>query len=343
MKTIADDPKDESITLKPTHTITIDYLVDVLVSWYDQMLKNKFTFLLFFVIGGAVGFSYAHFLKKVQYLSRLTFVIDRPAVNTEEEHLLHYSGVNTTGNPSTKLLNGDNLRIILQSDMIIKEALLSPIIALKGRNLLSLLGKESLISLSANSKDSLTNMTIKKLKKGHLLVGKLEEMGSMYFIEMHHDQPLFCYYFPEKLLESLLKFYESEKSMELERYITTLRRQRVNINNEVKNAQRVWYTKKNRSRNLVFFEDQFLLEKLKKNIEEAQLKLKINEEILDVAVYQQLRKSSFIHPIDKPVLPLEYKGKKRLKHAFIIGFLFLLVPFNLYLKNNKKRKNIIIL
>jgi hypothetical protein len=336
MKTIADGPKDENIPLKPTNTITIDYLVDVLVSWYDQMLKNKFKFLLFFVIGGAVGFSYAHFLKKVQYLSRLTFVIDRPAVNTEEEHLLHYSGLNTTGNPSSKLLNGDNLRIILQSDMIIKEALLSPIIALKGRNLLSLLGKESLISLSVNSKDSLTNMTIKKLKKSHLLVGKLEEMGSMYFIEMHHDQPLFCYYFPEKLLESLLKFYETEKSKELESYIITLRGQSVNIKDEIKNAQRVWYAKKNRSRNLVFFEDQFLLEKLEKNIEEAKLKLKMNQEILDVAVYQQARKSSFIHLIDKPVLPLEFKGKKRWKHAFIIGFLFLFIPFNLCLDIVKK-------
>ena len=336
MKTLDDDPKEENIPLNNAKIITIDYMVYVLVSWYDQILKNKFTFLLFFVTGGVVGFSYAHFLKKVQYLSRLTFVIDRLAINTEEEHLLHYSGVNTTGNPSSKLLNGDNLRIILQSDIIIKEALLSPIIALKGRNLLSLLGKESLIPLSAALKDSLTKMTIKKLKKSHLLVGKLEEMGSMYFIEMHHDQPLFCYYFPEKLLESLLKFYESEKSMELERCITTLRRQRVNINNEIKNAQMVWYAKKNRSRNLVFFEDQFFLEKLEKNIEEAQLKLKINEEILDVAVYQQSRKSSFIHLIDIPVLPLEFKGKKRWKHAVIIGFLFLFVPFYLYLKTSKK-------
>ena len=336
MKTMTDGPKDDNIPLNPTKIITIDYLVVVLMVWYDQMLKNKFKFLLFFVIGGVVGFSYAHFLKKVQYLSRLTFVIDRPSVNSEEEHLLHYSGVNTTGNPSSKLLNGDNLRIILQSDMIIKGALLSPIIALKGRNLLSLLGKESLIPLSATAKDSLTNMTIKKLKKSHLLVGKLEEMGSIYFIEMHHDQPLFCYYFPEKLMESLLKFYETEKSMELERYITTLRRQWVNIKDEIKNAQMVWYAKKNRSRNLVFFEDQFLLEKLEKNIEEAQLKLKINEEILDVAVYQQSRKSSFIHQIDTPVLPLEFKGKKRWKHAVIIGFLFLFVPFNLYLNTSKK-------
>ena len=336
MKTMTDGPKDDNIPLNPTKIITIDYLVVVLMVWYDQMLKNKFKFLLFFVIGGAGGFSYAHFLKKVQYLSRLTFVIDRPSDNTEEEHLLHYSGVNTTGNPSSKLLNGDNLRIILQSDMIIKEALLSPIIALKGRNLSSLLGKESLISLSATTKDSLTNMTIKKLKKSHLLVGKLEEMGSMYFIEMHHDQPLFCYYFPEKLMESLLKFYETEKSMELERYITTLRRQWVNIKDEIKNAQMVWYAKKNRSRKLVFFEDQFLLEKLEKNIEEAQLKLKINEEILDVAVYQQSRKSSFIHQIDTPVLPLEFKGKKRWKHAFIIGFLFLFVPFYLYIITSKK-------
>ena len=336
MKTMTDPPKDKHVNLNPGKIITIDYLVDIIVSWYDQLLINKFKFLLFFVIGGAVGFSYAHFLKKVQYLSRLTFVIDRPSVQTEEEHLLHYSGVNTTGNPSSKLLNGDNLRMILQSDVIIKEALRSPVIALKGRNLLSVLWKESLNSLSESSKDSLTQEIIKKLKKSHLVVGKLEEMGSLYFIEMHHDDLLFCYYFPEKLLESLLKFYETEKSKELERYIITLRRQWVNIKDEIKNAQRVWYAKKNRSRNLVFFEDQFLLEKLEKNIEEAQLKLKINEEILDVAVYQQSRKSSFIYQIDTPVLPLEFKGKKRWKHAFIIGFLFLLVPFNLYINTLKK-------
>jgi hypothetical protein len=336
MKTMTDPLKDKQINLNPGKIITIDYLVDIIVSWYDQILKNKFTFLMFFVIGGAVGFSYAHFLKKVQYLSRLTFVIDRPSVQTEEEHLLHYSGVNTTGNPSSKLLNGDNLRMILQSDVIIKEALRSPVIALKGRNLLSVLWKESLNSLSESSKDSLTQEIIKKLKKSHLVVGKIEEMGSFYFIEMHHDQPLFCYYFPEKLLESLLKFYETEKSKELERYIITLRGQSVNIKDEIKSAQRVWYAKKNRSRNLVYFEDQFLLEKLEKNIEEAELKLKMNQEILDVAVYQQSRKSSFIHLIDTPVLPLEFKGKKRWKHAFIIGFLFLFIPFNLYLNTSKK-------
>jgi hypothetical protein len=336
MKTMNDPQKDNHINLNPGKIITIDYLVDVFVSWYDQILKNKFIFLMFFVIGGAVGFSYAHFLKKVQYLSRLTFVIDRPSVQTEEEHLLHYSGVNTTGNPSSKLLNGDNLRIILQSDVIIKEALLSPINELKGRNLLSVLWKESLNSLSVTSEDSLTQMTIKKLKESHLVVGKLEEMGSFYFIEMHHDNPLFCYYFPEKLLEGLLKFYETEKSKELESHIITLRRQSVNIKDEIKNAQKVWYAKKDRSRNLVFFEDQFLLEKLEKNIDEAELKLKMNQEILDVAVYQQSRKSSFIHLIDTPVLPLEFKGKKRWKHAFIIGFLFLFVPFNLFLNTSKK-------
>jgi hypothetical protein len=137
-------------------------------------------------------------------------------------------------------------------------------------------------------------------------------------------------------LESLLKFYETEKSKELERYIITLRVQSVNIKDEIKNAQKIWYAKKDRSRNLVFFEDQFLLERLKNNIEEAELKLKMNQEIIDVAVYQQSRKSSFIHLIDKPVFPLEFKGKKRWKHAFIIGFLFLFVPFNLYLNTSKK-------
>lgn len=336
MKIITDAQKDKRSHLNPANAITIEYLMDVLRSYYALMVKNKFTFLMFFVLGGAAGFSYAHFLKKVQYLSRLTFVIDRPTVNAEEEHLLHYSGVNTTGNPSSKLLNGDNLRMILQSDFILKEALLSPIIALKGRNLLSLLGKESLTPLSAYSRDSLTNRTIKKLKKSHLLVGKVEEMGSFYFIEMNHDHPLFCYYFPEKLLDSLLKFYENEKSKELESDIAALRRQWVNIKDEIKKAQIVWYAKKNQSRNLVFFEDQFLLEKLEKNIEEAQLRLKVKEEILDIAVFQQTRRSSFVNKMDTPMLPLQFKGKKRWKHAFIFGFIFVFVTFILYLNTSEK-------
>jgi hypothetical protein len=67
MKTMNDPQKDNHINLNPGKIITIDYLVDLFVSWYGQILKNKFIFLLFFVIGGAVGFSYAHFLKKVQY------------------------------------------------------------------------------------------------------------------------------------------------------------------------------------------------------------------------------------------------------------------------------------
>ena len=56
MKTMTDGPKDDNIPLNPTKIITIDYLVVVLVVWYDQMLKNKFKFLLFFINSMNSGF-----------------------------------------------------------------------------------------------------------------------------------------------------------------------------------------------------------------------------------------------------------------------------------------------
>jgi len=291
------------------------------------------------MIGAILGFTYAHFVNKKQYISRLTFIIDKQISNPSEEGLLRYTGVNTSGNPSVKLMNGDNLQIILQSDRIIKESLLSPVKELNGQNLFTILYNKNTFTPATSGYDSLIKTAIRKLKKSHLLVGKLADMGSFYFIEMNHDNQLFCYYFPEVLLESLLKFYEIEKSIRLKRDIEALQMVVLSIKKEIKNMQMEWNFKKNQSRNLIFFEDQILLENTKKSIEDLELRLKVSQEILDIALFQHFRKSTFLNIIDQPFLPLAFKGKSRLKYAFLFGFLTFFMAFYFINKKNVSSSN----
>lgn len=319
---------------KTAKIITIEDVGDILKSWFHLILTNKIKFSVAFIMGAGIGFFYAHFVNKIHYVSRLTFVIDKQISNPTEEGLFRYTGINVSGNPSVKLMNGDNLQIILQSDKMIKEALLSPLDELNGQNLLSFLWKEKAFLFNLRSRDSLIKLTTIKLKKSHLLVGKSGDMGSFYFIEMNHENELFCFHFPVVLLESLLKFYEKEKSLSLKMDIEALQMIILKIKKEIKYMQIEWKSKKNKSRNLVFFEDQILLDNLKKGIEDLELKLKMNQEILDIAQFQQFRKSTFFRSIDLPFLPLINKGKGRLKHGFLIGFLTFFATL-LHKKQNK--------
>lgn len=322
---------------QPNRVYTIEDITDTLKAWFQLVLVNKTSFSIIFLAGGFSGFLYAHYVKKIIYKSRVTFVIDKQSVEPEEASLLHYTGINVSGNPSPKLLNGDNLRLILQSEFLLKEALISPSSSLDGNNLFSLIWKESDVPLIGFSRDIMIKKFIKTLQKEHLLVGKIEDMGSFYFIEMNHENELFSFHFPEKLFESLLNFYENEKIRKLNMDMLAIRNRSTDLNKEIVLIRNRWFFKKSQSRNLVHFEDQILLENLKKRLDELELKLKINQELLDIASFQRLRKISFINLIDKPLFPLEYKGKNRLKHAFIFGILYFLVAFIFYLNQTFKK------
>jgi hypothetical protein len=78
------------------------------------------------------------------------------------------------------------------------------------------------------------------------------------------------------------------------------------------------------------------LENIKESTEDLELKLKVNQEILDIALFQHFRKSTFLNIIDQPFLPLAFKGKGRLKHAFLFGFLTFLTTFLVKNRTNNK-------
>jgi hypothetical protein len=62
----------------------------------------------------------------------------------------------------------------------------------------------------------------------------------------------------------------------------------------------------------------------------------VSQEILDIALFQHFRKYTFLNIIDQPFLPLAFKGKSRLKYAFLFGLLTFFMAF--YFKNKKKCK-----
>lgn len=319
---------------KPVKTVTIEDVGELIKNWYRLILNNKIKFSLLFMIGATLGFFYAHFFNQIQYVSRLTFVLDKQTTDPLEEGSLRYTGVNVSGNPSVKLMNGDNLQLILQSDKMIKEALLYPIGELNGNNLLTVFYKENLFILNEKIKDNTLKEAIRKIKKRHLHIGKLADMGSFYFMEVNHENELFCYYFPEVLMKSLLTFYEKEKSNRLQGDIETLRMLVFSIKKEIYLVKKEQNLKKNQFRNLVFFEDKILLENITKSSDELELRLKENQKILDIAQFQQSRKTTFLNIIDRPFLPLLYKGKSRVKFGFFFGFLTFFIAF-IILQNKK--------
>jgi hypothetical protein len=321
---------------KPTNRIALDDPREFLKSLFHFIWERKLQFIPVFFLGAILGFLYAHWVNKIQFTGRLTFVLDKQLSVPAEEGPIRYSGVDVSGNPSVKLMNGDNLLLILQSDKIIKEALCQPLNELKGQNLLSVLWRKHPHLMSGMYQDSLIKVTIRKLNKSHLLIGKAAEMGSFYFIEMCHENELFCLYFPGILLESLMKFYEDEKFKKLESDIKALRKKVLYIKGEIKQVEGAWNVKKNQSRNLIFAEDQLLLEDIKKKKDDLELKLRGQLELLDIALLQQFRPSTFLHVIDRPLLPLTFTGKGRLKYACFFGFLSFLIYFMLKKKNADK-------
>lgn len=120
------DGLHESIKTNPEKEVTLKELITMLREWVRYLFSKWWIVLLFVLIGGALGFSYA-LLKKKKYSAQLTFIMEDSKAGGLSAYagLASQFGIDLSGGGSG-IFTGDNIIEFLKSKLIVQKALLTP-------------------------------------------------------------------------------------------------------------------------------------------------------------------------------------------------------------------------
>jgi len=303
---------------------------------YFWSYKNRI--LLVGLLGGGIGFAYAHFFREVQYTSKLTFAIEeKGGGGVSLLELASQFGADLGGGGGGSLFSSTNLTSLLKSNRIIQGALLKPIKNLKEENLLnlylSIYQKESL----KNKKSSFISSTLDRSKfsraqdsllssvssrlASELEIGSDDKKSSFLYVMVKSTNEEFAFLFNQMLVKEASDMYidmkvgKSKKSLaslqarvdSVQRVLDgTMRSAAVDMDQSlglISMAPRVSTTKKQMETQILGT----LFAELTKNLELSKITLGREEPVIQI--------------IDAPTMPLLKEGKGRVKFTAIGGLL----------------------
>jgi hypothetical protein len=109
--------QDDQISVK-------DVLLQI-ISFVKLLRKNWYLFLLFAGLGAGIGYAMELFkTKKPTYTGTTTFYLETAAPQNEMGGFASMMGINTGGNNSNNLFNGENLRVLVASQSFLEKVVL---------------------------------------------------------------------------------------------------------------------------------------------------------------------------------------------------------------------------
>jgi hypothetical protein len=324
-----------------------------------QKIKRAISYLLlrwplilvFTILGGILGFTYA-ILRKPVYHATSTFVLeegDKTSGLGQYAGLASIAGINLGG--AGGLFEADNILELYRSRNMIKRALLATVPYNNGRKQLIDLYTESTglrekwksdpelktISFKDTSKltlthDSLLNGIIKDINKDILVVGKSDKSPGIIQVQVNAQSQAFAKGFADQIVKTVNNFYVVTKSRKAKDNLDNLQHQTDSVSavmdrtvyssaaildatpnlNPVRQRLRVPLE----SARINAERNKIVLGELVKNLELAKLSLR--------------RESPLIQVIDEPVLPLEKTATGKLLGLVAGSILFfLLITFAL--------------
>jgi hypothetical protein len=289
------------------------------------------------LIGGGIGFGYAHFFNVVEYESKLTFAIEeKTGGGGSLLGLASQFGVDLGGGGSG-IFTSDNLLLLFKSNRIIKGALLRPLPEVIEGNLynhyLATHFKEALeenkidflpLDLDrekfSREQDSLLKLVSLNLSV-ILTIAKKDKKASFIDITVKDQSELFAFWINKLLVEEATQLY-------LELKVGKMKRSLFILQNRVDSVQRLLdgtmlsaATGMDRSMGLVSNAPK--VGTAKKQMEAEMLGTLFGEltKNLELTKFTLEREEPTIQIVDAPTMPLEKFGKGRVKFGVIGGFL----------------------
>jgi hypothetical protein len=332
--------------------ISLKELIAKVKALFNYFMSYKWVIMSAGIIGGGIGFGYAHFFNVEEYESKLTFAIEeKTGSGGSLLGLASQFGVDLGGGGGG-IFTSDNLLLLFKSNRIIQGALLHPLPDVKEGNLYNLYlvthfkkalkdNKIELLPLNLNrekfsrAQDSLLKEVSLEFAKDQLNISKKDKKASFIDITVKDQSELFAFWMNKLLIEEATQLYIELKVGKMKRSVKllqgkvdsvqrvldgTMRSAATGIDQSmglVSNAPKVGSAKKQMEAQMLGN----LFGELTKNLELTKLTLEREEPTIQI--------------VDEPTMPLEKFGKGRVKIGVIGGFLLVFITLGwLFLRKN---------
>lgn len=321
----------------PSDEISLKELIQKLQATLAYLWGHKGKLALMAVLGGALGFGYAHFFKKVTYTSRLTFVVEeKTAGGGSLMGLASQFGVDLGGGGGS-MFSSDNLILLLRSQKILESALLEPLPALNNDHLLNAYirqhyaqglkeGKVKLFDLAKNrgdfnrAEDSIMAVVVANVQK-ITAVSRLDKKASIIDLQLTDTNEEWAYLMSQLIIEKATDMYLDLKTGKTTRMIGVLEGKVDSVKSALDGMMSAAAVETDQNQALVRM--QARVPGAKKQMQIQMLTAMYGELVknLELTRFTLDREEPVIQIIDAPSMPLKKVGQGRLLSAVLGSFL----------------------
>jgi len=321
----------------PSDEISLKELIQKLQATLAYLWGHKGKLALMAVLGGALGFGYAHFFKKVTYTSRLTFVVEeKSAGGGSLMGLASQFGVDLGGGGGS-MFSSDNLILLLRSQKILESALLEPLPALNNDNLLNAYlnnnyqkalnkGKVAPIAVekARNSlsrlEDSTLSVVVANIQKA-TIVSKLDKKASIIDLKLTDVNEQWAFLMSQLIIEKSTEMYLDLKTGKTSRTVGMLENRVDSVKSALDGMMSAAAVETDQNQALVRM--QARVPAAKKQMQIQMLTAMYGELVknLELTRFTLDREEPVIQIIDAPSMPLKKAGQGRLLSAVLGSFL----------------------
>jgi hypothetical protein len=317
--------------------ISLKELIEKIKALFNYFMGYKWMIVAAGLLGGGIGFGYAHFYNVVEYESKLTFAIEEKGGGGGSLlGLASQFGVDLGGGGGG-IFTSDNLLLLFKSNRIIRGALLRPLSEVKEGNLynhyLATHFKEALeenkigflpLTLEKESFNRAQDSLLKEVSLNIteiLTVAKKDKKASFIDITVKDQSELFAFWLNKLLVEEATQLYIELKVGKMQRSVKILQGKVDSVQRVLDGTMRSAATGMDQSMGLVSNAPR--VSTAKKQMEAEMLGTLFGEltKNLELTKFTLEREEPTIQLVDEPTMPLKKFGKGRVKFGFIGGLL----------------------
>jgi hypothetical protein len=299
------------------------------------------------LLGGGLGFGYAHLFKVEEYESKLTFAIEEKSGGGSLMGLASQFGLDLGSGGGGSMFTSDNLLLLFKTNRIIQGALLRPLPEVKGGNLYNHYLITHYETALKEKKISLLPLNLEREKftraqntlligvslniSGIVTIAKKDKKASFIDISVRDQSELFAYWMNKYMVEEAIQLYLELKVGKMKRSLAILQNRVDSVQRVLDGTMRIAATGMDQSMGIV--SNAPLVRTAKKQMEAEMLGTIFGEltKNLELTKFTLEREEPNIQIVDSPSMPLEKFGKGRVKSAviggIILGFTILLGLF----------------
>lgn len=317
--------------------ISLKELIQKLQATLTYLWSYRLGLMLMGLLGGVLGFGYAHFFKKVTFTSRLTFVIEeRSAGGGNLMGLASQFGLDLGGGGGG-IFSSENLILLLRSQKILESALLEEHPALNNDHLLNAYlqnnyadaiqkGKARLLPSGhqranfSRANDSTLSEVVAAIQK-NTRVSKMDKKASIIDLQLTDSNELWAFLMSQLIIEKATEMYLDLKTGKTSRTIAVLEERVDSVKNELDALMGSAAVEADQNQSLVLMRAR--VPAAKKQMQIQMLTAMYGELVknLELTRFTLEREEPVIQIIDAPRLPLTIKGQGRVRMSIIVSFM----------------------